>query len=130
MSLKTWKKEFYPLPASKVKGKRAAIKHSLKKWMGLTEENLAKHSVEIGHQYDYNITVVTDDRKSKLKINSSSCALCKLFYDNHTDEDKACRRCPLYKSLGHPCDGMYGRPFIKWTNELNPEPMIKALQKL
>lgn len=33
MSLKSWKKEFYKIPANKV-SKRFAIQRSLKKWTG------------------------------------------------------------------------------------------------
>lgn len=39
MSLKTWKLEFYPVEASTV-SKEDALDHSLRKWEGLTEENL------------------------------------------------------------------------------------------
>jgi hypothetical protein len=35
MSLASWKAEFYPTPASRIKTVLGAVKHSLRKWKGL-----------------------------------------------------------------------------------------------
>ena len=46
MSLKTWKKEFYPKEAiDAIKTELMATKHSLRKWRGLTKANLKKHGL-------------------------------------------------------------------------------------
>lgn len=46
MSLITWKAKFYPEPANARMSKRDALLHSLRKWEGLTKENLKKHDAE------------------------------------------------------------------------------------
>lgn len=46
MSLKTWKKEFYPTKPSHKWTWLECIEHSLRKWRGATEENCQKHNVE------------------------------------------------------------------------------------
>ncbi len=47
MGIATWKKEFYP-PISKVT-RANAIDHSLKKWIGLREENLKRHDLKLSN---------------------------------------------------------------------------------
>ena len=50
MSLKTWKKEFYPISASRVrKDAIAAIEHSLRKWRGLTKDQMKRHGVGVSN---------------------------------------------------------------------------------
>ena len=51
MSIATWKKEFYS-PISKCPKSKAAA-HSLKKWIGLRPENLAKHGLEAERSFLY-----------------------------------------------------------------------------
>ena len=105
MSLQTWKKEFYS-PISKT-NKGNSLQHSLIKWIGLRKENLAKHEVEYNPDFG-DITY----KGSVLRIDSSSCALCK-NYDT-------CDKCPL-----NDCQNEYGA-FVKSSN---PEPMIAFIQK-
>jgi hypothetical protein len=45
MSLNTWKIEFYPQEACEVEDQLEAAKHSLRKWGGLTTENLERHGL-------------------------------------------------------------------------------------
>ena len=47
MSLLTWMKEFYPTPADSLQAQKAPAAHSLKKWQGLTRDNLRKHKVKV-----------------------------------------------------------------------------------
>ena len=44
MSLKTWKKEFYPQSAKRTK-QSEAVEHSLHKWRGILPANLKKHGL-------------------------------------------------------------------------------------
>ena len=44
MSIESWKAEFYPVEAAEVSAEDA-LAHSLKKWQGLQEESLLKHSL-------------------------------------------------------------------------------------
>ena len=124
MSLKTWKKEFYPVPASKV-SKENAVAHSLKKWQGLTKTNLKKHSVI--HDVDHN--KITDG-KDFLGIEASSCALCC----HHYESGPGCPTCPLSIARGVvECASCTPReetaPYSYWVFHSNPAPMIRWLKK-
>lgn len=124
MSLKTWKAEFYSEPTEEMT-KKAAIEHSIKKWIGLRPENLAKHECYFDKSCDW---VVRDDNTTDfLLIDSGTCALCVKYL---SDGDLPCLKCPLYKSLGYRCDGGITSPFVVWLLVQDPEPMIEALQGL
>ena len=105
MSLQSWKKEFYS-PISKT-NKKNSLQHSLTKWIGLRKENLEKHEVE----YNPDFVDITY-KESVLRIDASSCALCK-NYDT-------CDECPL-----NDCQNEY-KAFVKTSN---PEPMVAFIQK-
>ena len=125
MSLQTWKQEFFPIEPSKRMTKKQAINHSILKWTGLTKGNLKKHGVvqngnEIRYGWDW------------MDITSGSCALCVKYLDGEwVDQLGACKRCPLAQHLGHPCEGVgSNRPYSKWLDTGNANPMIKALKAL
>ena len=117
MSLATWKKEFYPVPASKV-SKKNALAHSLKKWEGLLKKNLKKHDVD--RCYDF-----ISDENSFLDIDCTSCALC-LHHDSNFPD---CRDCSLYESLGRACSSFYGAEYEAFTRNGNAKPMFFALRR-
>lgn len=123
MSLATWKKEFYPVPASRV-SKKNALAHSLRKWLGLFKTALKRHGLEKG------CSIIQDSVGEGLWIDDTTCALCKYFEDTQAG-CPGCPGCPLAKSLGRNCcsnvigDSPY-RAFI-WQG--NPRPMISALRK-
>lgn len=125
MSLQTWMQEYYPVKPNKRMTKRQAIEHPLRKWEGLTEENLSKH----GCYKDWKS--IRNDDYFGLDIDGESCALCVKYYYNRGDEH-ICDRCPLSKSLGNACDSFSSdsSPYLQWLNGDNPLPMIKALRKL
>lgn len=119
-----WCEEFYSVEAEDVP-EQEAVAHSLKKWIGLRPDNLAKYGFEKDEE--------------PIDIDSGSCALCR-----HYIEEKGCRGCPLKLALGHKCDDSRGAqrvageahwdsdvkaPWQHWTMHCNPEPMIKALKK-
>lgn len=116
MSLASWKKEFYRTPANKV-SKRYALKHSIKKWIGLLRKNKEKHDVTL-----YRNTLA-DTKDNELYIDSRSCALCEIYNDD-------CTECPL-ASVGNntdllsPCSRVYK---IAIDTKI-VIPMIKLLQK-
>lgn len=125
MSLATWMEEFYPITADATT-KRNAIEHSLRKWIGLRPENLAKHRVAKGKDFFWNNSVISDG-EGGLYIESESCALCFHYYDR--GEAPRCGRCPLAKAReGRPCD-QYDSPYHKWLYTDDPEPMINDLEK-
>ena len=140
MSLKSWCKEFYPILAEQTKIEDA-VAHSLRKWIGLRSENLAKHGCRVTKRGSTGIPYVeepsdecVDWRTDKaVCITSDTCALCHHYLLEEDDHiSNVCERCPLYKHLGKPCDGgkFNGerRPYEYWYETLNPEPMISALQ--
>ena len=137
MTLKTWKDEFYPVPADdpSIETDLQAIKHSLRKWEGLRYDNRAKHDISsreyMGRNYIHTLGGLT-----YLYIDSGTCALCvrHIFTSN-------CRKCPLYLERGMKCDSSVvtgnihknmvevGRsPYQEWTINVNPEPMIELLK--
>ena len=120
MSIKTWKKEFYPVSATSRMSKKAAIEHSIKKWEGLLPENLKKHVV-ISKYGDIH------DDEINFEISDQSCALCQKYFL------ECCIKCPLYEKLGFEC----GKGTIEdgdgWTyymDEGSPELMLKNLRSL
>ncbi len=123
MTLSTWKAEFYPIEASKVRGKRKALKHSLRKWIGLRKGNLEKHGGE-AYQGDLRFA------DGIFEVDSDSCALCELY----VGLQGTCEKCPLLAAhAGTRCDhqnkGEVFTPFADFLENSNPEPMIRLLRK-
>lgn len=117
MSLKSWKKEFYPIGASEV-DEQDAVAHSLRKWIGLRQENLDKH--DVSHSWDG-----ISYKKDSLPIGAPSCALCQ----HHYIPKRSCESCPLHEYLGRPCDGD-DSPYAAFVDDDGPEPMISALEAI
>jgi hypothetical protein len=125
--MKSWKKEFYPLPAHKINAKGSVkdlIEHSLRKWNGLTKENLEKHDLKLDDYSD----VTTKTERTTFLIDSSSCALCARFA-----EDLDCIGCPIYKLNNNSTCGSRKLSLDPYTNfkegDSNPTMMITMLQK-
>lgn len=123
MSIETWKAEFYPVEADKVP-EELAVEHSLRKWRGMTAENLAKHCVDVDTGFVYE----PGRFKGAFEIDSESCALCQVHLREKSD--KLCGRCPLLQHLGKRCDeDDDGRsPFRVFMYNDDPLPMIAALE--
>lgn len=116
MSIKSWKKEFYPIKANECP-KSEAEEHSLQKWKGLEKKNLKKHKVWLDGSYLF-------DDEETFMFTEKNCALCFHHYNNH------CTTCPLAVSLGNIpcyCENM---PYGILCYDVNPKPMIKVLKKL
>jgi hypothetical protein len=135
MSLKTWKAEFYPETAKAVvrrtKDPRDIIAHGVLKWSGLTAEALKIHGltkIEGEPLVRYNA--------SKFLIDTSTCALCELYYELRSPEQ--CRNCPLYKSrgcvacdervTGEPADYETDAPWVYFVKYNDPRLMQRALE--
>lgn len=128
MSKETWLAEFYPIPAFACP-KEEAIEHSLRKWIGLRDENTSKHQVFANGSGTY-----LRERHERLavdpvvmSIGSQTCALCA-----HYLKGADCRRCPLSRARGGvPCDkdaaGERYSPWAQWVRQGDPEPMIHWL---
>lgn len=122
-NLTTWKAEYYPVEAERVK-KRDALAHCLKKWIGLRARNLKRHGVQKG------VMSIFDAGSGVLWIDTKSCAAC-VHWLYH--EGCSCRTCPLYLVRGVPCYKSNGAdkpsPFDAFTRLGNPEPMIRLIRK-
>ncbi len=118
MSIETWRKEFYPVPASDAAtSDLEAARHSLRKWRGLRQEILEKHDAEVdeaGH------------RTPPISVDDCSCALCCRHLNN---EEGHCGECPLIVLTGFHCGG-HQKQWSAWVDCYNPEPMIEALEEL
>jgi len=124
MSLATWKKEFYPIPARKVK-KAEALAHSLRKWQGLTKAALKRHRL-IRDSYG----IFGEDRG--FYIDSDTCALCRFWIDS--GGLGYCAKCPLaIVRDGVRCDReMAGEELAPWNafeETGDARPMISWLKK-
>jgi len=120
MSLGSWKKEFYPTEADSDEAMGDAVGHSLLKWIGLRQENLKRHGVNVSH---YGNLV---DEHDCFVISGSSCSLCQ----RHSI---GCNHCPLLvirdTSCASPMSDEKLSPFDEWEMNFNPEPMIYWLEK-
>lgn len=130
MSIQSWKKEFYDIPASDAAGSDLeAVEHSIKKWKGLTLRNLSKHGLmkERGRQ-----TIKEGVNGEAFWVSASSCALCvKHLAVAIGDED--CGNCPLSEVRGIRCDHMrlheITSPYGDWMDKSDPGRMIRWLEK-
>ena len=122
MTVKTWKEEFYPIPADQATDTELeAIEHSLRKWRGLTKENRAKHGLTLNDFVAYNSC-------SLIVINGSTCSLCK----RHTVPLSfltECSQCSITAITGTPCDKSGGSPWSMWRFQNDPRPMISVLEQ-
>ena len=113
MSKETWLAEHYAIPAKGVLAKDA-LAHSIKKWEGLTQRELAHHGLE----------------QPPIAVDGSTCALCHHFYKTRAGED--CDDCPIVEYQGFPCT-MSSKtsggqsPYWKWKCGRGPVPMISLL---
>lgn len=135
MSLKSWREEFYPVSAACVEGRNNCLQHSIKKWDGLTKDNLDKHRCSIrkagGHLMIYDVYQLGDSMSMAF-----SCALCQEYLDRETQSDPhPCHKCPLYQFRnGVPCDDASENdieglsPFQHFFHFSNPQPMRDLLK--
>lgn len=130
MSLESWKKEFYPITANEAarKGRLAAAKHSLKKWMGLVPSSLKKHNVEM-QQLNTLVECGSDyyDASDKFAFGQHTCSLCELQFEVHSRGE--CRLCPLFQITKMEC-GDAGSPYDEFCNTGSSTEMRAALKKI
>ena len=108
MSLKSWKKEFYPKPVHMCKYSEAG-KYTELKWVGLSKKNLKKHK---GTKYGYYI----DFEDGEFRIDGDSCMWCKMAHD--------CNEC-----LGIVNNVYCGNSFNDWVRTGKVKPMLQWIRK-
>lgn len=135
MSKDTWRAEFFPTDASTARNMTnlEAVRHSLRKWRGLTPDNLKAHGLRVSANGS-----IMDGPQSVLGIDDTTCSLCvKHFavYGMLTAKER-CRSCPLARARsGYPCDKTTRKetdlmsPWRVWMVHEDPRPMIGALEK-
>lgn len=133
MSMSSWKKEFYTKGASSQsvqKSDLSAIQHSLKKWRGLTKENLQRHGLV--HEGKGIVVSADPEHYSEFAIDDETCALCIKYCNAYG----SCLLCPLSEVRGGlSCDSVPGfrekqSPYAAFSQKGNPKPMIKLLERV
>lgn len=156
MSIDTWIAEFYPVSAVEAaKGNDMELtEHALRKWTGLTKENLDRHGINTPKSGDITEMVGVNDITKTFSVAGSNCAMC-IKHSTHGYESMIkCAQCPIVKATGVKCtDGhteqrwatvgvelppRYSRhppgaflrmsPWSWFFNTGNPMPMIQLLE--
>lgn len=150
MSLESWKKEFYPIPACLIAvdtdNPVTLIEHSLRKWRGALPENLARHELEYHH---HGLTEIKEASESPVPSGpfgfiSNSCSLCAKYYKSpRFSAPFSCATCPIAIVDGVSCEGRSLDPdspgggvahdhekdtYAKSRND--PQPMIALLERV
>lgn len=86
MSLATWKKKYYPMPARECPA-ALALQFDRRKWIGLLPQNRKKHGVRLTTDQGVAGLILTDGTHT-LAINGSCCASCLAHH--------FCVDCPLF----------------------------------
>ena len=126
MSLVAWKKEFYPVPASRIKTDVMALKHAIRKFTGAKPKNLKKHGVSLSTGTIY----VCKPTVRSFSFDNSTCALCCVHSTKDQDYYVRCQACPLHIYTRSCTNGGRVWPFAIFINLDNPNPMLKALKRV
>jgi hypothetical protein len=122
-SARAWKQKYYPVAASQVPRTATLLEmteHALRKWRGLRPKVLARYDLGLVRSCHTEL----QGPGLCLPIHSQSCVLCRRFINTRQG---ACQKCPLFRTLGRPCDQGF-QAFYVWSRFHDPEPMIKALE--
>ena len=124
MSLRSWKREFYPVPAERV-AKDRSVAHSLKKWIGLLPRNIRRHNLRLKLGLDNTVPKLIG-KDGSMNIGGDTCSLCEHYQEFG---DKLCVECPLAQARGgHRCDKCIPRerhsPYGEFSVSKDPLPMI------
>ena len=125
MTIGKWKKKFYP---SGPITKNNALDRSLLLWEGLHPETLEQYGLEKGKSFG-----VWGPDQTEFNVYADTEPLCQVYMQNQTPS-KACQQCPLYKVRNAKCYESVGggsklSPYLEWTQNDNPDEMIKLLKK-
>lgn len=125
MSIETWKSEFYDESPLDECSTLEVIERSLRKWRGLTSENLRKHSVF----KDKSSPTISDPDGDFFTVTGATCSLCTVFFvENNYDLDSECVECPLFKVNNKTCYTGKDNPYRTFVYMDDPIPMIELLE--
>ena len=129
MSLRTWKREFYPY--DKGFGKFDADTRprndpatDIQKWKGFLPENLKKHNVVYEREDSFELVDVeakSEEFPESFAANTESCSLCLVFFTYQ------CEGCPLLDPDGDSCCST-DRGFDDYIKTKDPTLMIAELE--
>jgi hypothetical protein len=124
MSIESWKKKYYPIPAGATKGTglKAILDHSIKKWKGFRLKNLHKHGLTT-----HDTAIVELNSYQEEMMSPRQCSLCVSF------RKQDCIACPIVEVTGDTCDpfDLVNRsPWDDMVSKQDPEPMIKLLKRV
>lgn len=125
MSLKAWKKKYYPKKPTIKMTWLQAIDHSITKWSGMDADTLEEYGLYVSGGQIWEVYSNVDP----LEVNSSSCALCIKTCLQH---GASCHGCPIMIMRGEPCDNSQGSnesEYAQWQEKHDPKPMQKLLDK-
>lgn len=116
MSISSWRREFYPKPASKAAGSdHEALEHSIRKWEGLSRDAQKRHGLKrraFGR-------IVSEGASFQFGVDS--CALCTRYYDD------GCFGCPL-AAVGERCIDE-GSAYVRFSDGGPSRPVLNALKR-
>lgn len=122
MSLATWKKDHYPIPACRcVDGKE--LQFDRQKWIGLLPANRKKHGLRLISRKQV-IGLILTDGKKVFVINGGSCASCHKQPIGAGSVRSACGDCLLKR-----CYGNWGTPWGRFITHKAIRPMIDHIEK-
>lgn len=128
LSYKEWASKHYATPADAFRGlsrsdlqtQLRAARHSLRKWRGLREDVMVEHELRFS---PHGSRMLTYREETRLYIDASSCALCKLCTGE--DETVQCSQCPITRAADRTC----AHEYAAFSRSGDVEPMIALLEK-
>ena len=130
MSIQSWIKEFYAIPACDITNDIEATNHSLQKWKGALSGNLKKHELT-KENGEHNIIDLYEHMD--FPFNCDTCALCEIHFYKNIEEGHKCITCPISKiapdRLSKPHYCVCQEEHSTFMDENDPKPMIELLEK-
>ena len=117
MSLKEWKKKYYPVDAEDMchLDDISVTEAALLKWSGLTKDALSKYNLWLNSCNGFGPSIA--DNGEVFVIDADTCSLCHKYCD--------CDICPIHLVSGEDCTKEYGI----FGQDGDPFPMIILLSK-
>lgn len=136
MSLETWMNEFMPIPAhtAALLSEEEVVKHSIKKYEGLTPENKAKHGVflDCRNLHDVVSQATRDVVDDGIFMGESTCSLCKHAKIKAREKGKDglhCEYCLINEATGDTCTSAWVKAVDLRPETRDEKPLLDVLYK-